>query len=515
MLPDYRVRQRDTLIDITRAITSELDLNVVLKLIVQSSVEVLSGHAGLVALIEGDRRYTVRQSYAVPAPLLNQLNPLLDKARSVEEAETILERNLITVADEFGLGLWQVVSLPLRVRQTLLGRLYVFRVRGGTFGGNERALLQMFADQAAIAVYNARLYQDLITEKSRLDAVLEFSADGVIIMDAAHRIMTFNRALVQMTGIDAAEAIGKRFEDVIVLTNRRAGMLLGEAEANGWPLAGAALPLLVEADIARGSNRPVSVEIYFTALIDRDGRLANIIADVRDISRFREADAMKSTFMSVVSHELKTPVALIKGYSSTLNRKDAKWDENVVREGLHVIEEESDRLAKLIDDLLDASRVEAGGLKLIPVELDIDALARDVVRKMQPQFKSHRLQADLPPDLPLVHADESRITQVLRNFITNAVKYSPEGSEVRIGSRVTLREVVISVTDQGSGIPQDEQKNLFTRFYRADNALTRKTQGAGLGLYLCKAIIDAHNGRIWVESDGKSGSTFSFSLPRA
>lgn len=515
MLPDYRVRQRDTLIEITRAITSELDLSVVLKLIVQNAVEVLSGHAGLVTLIENGRRYAVRQSYAIPAPLLSQLKPLLEKAEDVEQAESILERNLITIAKEFGLGMWQVVSLPLRVREDLLGRLYVFRVRGGTFSANERSLLQMFADQAAIAVYNAQLYQDLITEKRRLDAVLEFSADGVVIMDAAHRIMTFNHALVQMTGIAAADALGKTFEDVIVLGNRRAGMLLSEAEANGWPLTGAALPLLVEADILRAGGKPVSAEIYFTALIDRDGKLANIIADVRDISRFREADAMKSTFMSVVSHELKTPVALIKGYSSTLNRQDAKWDEEVVRNGLHVIEEESDRLAKLIDDLLDASRVEAGGLKLIPVELDIDALARDVVRKMQPQLKTHRLIADLPIDLPLVHADESRITQVLRNFITNAVKYSPDGGEVRIGSHVTPREVVISVADQGSGIPPDEQKNLFTRFYRADNALTRKTQGAGLGLYLCKAIIDAHNGRIWVESDGKSGSTFSFSLPRA
>jgi len=395
-----------------------------------------------------------------------------------------------------------------------LGNLYIFRSFGGEFSANDRLILQSFADQAAVAVNNARLYFELSQEKRRLDAILEFSADGVVIMDATHRIVMFNHALSNLTGVSQAGAIGQRFEDVVRLENQRAGEMLGDAEANGWPLAGASAPLFVEGDIVRPTGKPVSVEINFAPLFDRDGRLVNIIANVRDITRFREADEMKSTFISVVSHELKTPVALIKGYASTLRRQDAHWDQQTVRDSLQVIEEESDRLAELIDNLLDASRLQAGNFRLTFVELDIDQLVVEVVSKFQTQAKGHRLIADVRSDLPLVHADEARITQVLRNLISNAVKYSPEGSEVRVTASETPKEVIITVHDQGQGIPPEEQAQLFTRFYRLDNAATRKAQGAGLGLYLSKAIIEAHGGRIWVESDGKAGAHFSFSLPR-
>lgn len=514
MLPDYRVRQRDYLLNISRAITSQLDLSAVLKMILQSAVDMLNGLAGLVALMETDGTYRIRESYGVARPLLEQLNPIVSDIADPRKATTTLERNLVAIAQRIGLGFWQVVSLPLTVGDELLGNLYVFRNMGGEYSANDRLILQSFADQAAIAVNNARLYQELTQEKRRLDAILEFSADGVVIMDATHRIDMFNRALATLTGIEPADAIGRKFEDMLTLTNRRAGASLADAEANGWPLVGARAPLFIEGDLKRLNGKLISVEINFAPLFDREGRLLNIIANVRDITRFREADEMKSTFVSVVSHELKTPVALIKGYSNTLRRQDARWDEKTTRDSLQVIEEESDRLAELIDNLLDASRVQAGTFRLMLVELDIDQLVIKVVEKFKTQTRSQKLVADVPADLPLVHADEVRITQVLNNLISNAIKYSPENGIIRIIGTSTPTDVIITVSDNGLGILPDEQEQLFSRFYRVDNAMTRKTQGAGLGLYLSKAIIDAHGGRIWVESDGKTGSRFSFSLPR-
>jgi PAS domain S-box-containing protein len=514
MLPDYRVRQRDYLLRISRAVTSQLDLGEVLRLILQSAVEMLNGQAGVVALIEPDGAYRIREAYGVARPILDELHPILEAARDTREATQLLERSLVAIARQVGAGFWEVVSLPLKAGEESLGALYVFRVAGGAFSANERLILQSFADQAAIAVNNARLYQQLAQEKNRLNAILEFSGDGVAILDAAHRITIFNRALSQMTGAQPADAIGRRFEEVVDVRNRRAGSTLDEAEANGWPLARSAGTLFLEGDLLREGGRPVSVEINFAPLFDDDSRLISIIATVRDITRFREADELKSTFVSIVSHELKTPVALIKGYASTLRRSDASWDADTMRDSLQVIEDESDRLAHLIDDLLDASRVQTGNFKLVPVELDIDQLVADAARRFQPQAAGHSLVVDVPPNLPLVHADEARITQVLRNLLSNAVKYSPEGGEVRISSRVAPREVVITVSDQGPGIAPEDLAHLFSRFYRGNSALARKTQGAGLGLYLSKAIIEAHGGRIWAESDGRNGSRFSFSLPR-
>jgi len=515
MLPDYRVRQRDYLLEISRALTSRLDLNEVLRLMLQRSTELLSGQAALIALVESDGSLGIRQSYGMGKPLLDKLLPMLAQVSDIEEAVTALERNLVEIAEQVGLGFWQVLRLPLSVGEDFLGAMYVYRVGGGEFSRNDRLLLQSFADQAAIAVNNARLYSEVAHEKKRLDAILEFSADGVIIMDGNHTITTFNRALVALSGIAAADAINRKFEEVLPLVNKKAGTTLEEAEAQGWPIVGSSAPVFVEADIKRPDGQLASVEINFAPLFDRENRLVNVIANVRDITRFRQADEMKSTFISAVSHELKTPVALIKGYASTLRRKDANWDSNTVKDSLAVIEEESDRLTELIENLLDASRLQSGSFRLSPVELDIDQLVVRVARKFQDQHSSHKIIADVPSDLPLVQADEARITQVLSNLISNAVKYSPEGSEVRLTGVGLPSEVVITVSDQGMGIAPEEQTHLFDRFFRAEAAVRKSIPGTGLGLYLSKAIINAHGGRIWVERDGKRGSRFSFSLPRA
>ncbi|MCX6018915.1 MAG: ATP-binding protein [Chloroflexi bacterium] len=514
MLPDFRVRQRDYLLEISRALTSRLDLSEVLRLILQLSTEILNGQAALVALVDEDGRYRIRTSYGVAQPLLDQLRPLLDEIEDPRKAEESLRRNLVAIAQRVGLGFWQVVWLPMQIGEEFLGALYVYRMRGSTFSGNDRRVLQSFADQAAIAVNNARLYQQVNQDKRRLDAILEFSADGVAIMDVAHRIVTFNRKLIELTGVNAADALGKRFEDVLTLQNQRAGRSLDEAEAQGWPLHGNAA-LFVEGDLRRPDGRFVPVEINFAPLLDAHSRMANIIANVHDLTRLRMADEMKSTFVSAVSHELKTPVALIKGYASTLRRHDAAWDEETVRDSLQVIEEESDRLAELIDNLLDASRAQAGNFRIDRVELDIDELVRRVITRFQAQTKSHTLIADVPADLPLVFADEARITQVLNNLVSNAVKYSPAGSIVHVTSSVDNTTVVISVSDEGTGIPAEDQERLFKRFQRLEGAVRKSIPGTGLGLYLCKSIIDAHGGQIWVESDGKKGSTFRFSLPRS
>ncbi len=530
MLADFRVRQRDYLLEISRAITSQLDLSVVLRLVLEAAVEMVAGQAGLIVLQEEGGSLAVRASLGLPDPVLELLSPLwtdlADRGREGGLWRSIdLERRLMLASAAAGVALRQVVALPLSFGEQTVGAIFVFRRWGGRFSTNDRQVLASFADQAAIAVHNAQLYEQVSREKRRLDAIIEYSADGVMILDAAHRIQVFNRALAAITGWSAAEALGREHDQIVRWARIDSGTELSAAEAGGWPLTasvgrGRRNVLYVEGDLRRRDGSTVTVGITYAPLLDREGRLVNVIVNVHDITRFREAEELKSTFVSVISHELKTPVALIKGYAGTLRREDAHWDEATLRESLRVIEEESDRLNELIDNLLDASRLQAGALPLKMGEVALDAMARRLVTRFRSAQQApddekprHRFEVSFPDHFPLVEGDEARLEQVLSNLLTNAIKYSPNGGTIRVRGQVLPDQVVVTVSDEGIGIAPAEQTRIFDAFYRVDDAPTRRTQGTGLGLYLAKAVVEAHGGRIWVESEPGQGAAFSFSLP--
>jgi signal transduction histidine kinase len=258
---------------------------------------------------------------------------------------------------------------------------------------------------------------------------------------------------------------------------------------------------------------PLPVGITYAPLISPDGQLINIVATVRDISHFREADEIKRTFISVISHELKTPVALIKGYVGTLRREDATWDRTVIQDSLAVIEDETDRLTELIDNLLDATRLQSGTLSLNRSDLALGYTTKRVVERFTVQAPQHQFVVDFPEDFPVIMGDEDRLEQVLYNLLSNAVKYSPNGGEIRISGQVRIEQVIICISDQGPGIAPGDIPYIFDRFYRSSEA-SKKTKGAGLGLFLSRAVIEAHGGRIWVDPMPDQGARICFSLPR-
>jgi signal transduction histidine kinase len=272
------------------------------------------------------------------------------------------------------------------------------------------------------------------------------------------------------------------------------------------------MTLYVEGDLDRPDPPTLPVGITYAPLLNDQGALRNIIVTVRDITRFRTAEEIKTTFISIISHELKTPVALIKGYASTLRRDDASWDRAEVADGLGVIEDEADRLASMIEDLLDASRLQAGGLKLSLADVSLAAVAERQAERFRLQSDKHTIVVDFPADFPPILADETRIEQVISNLVSNAIKYSP-GGEIRISGRFQPEQVTLCVRDEGPGIDPADMPYIFDRFYRADRA-ARRTKGAGLGLYLARAVVEAHGGRIWVARQSEKGTQICLSLPR-
>lgn len=526
-LVDVRILQREYLLAITRALTAELDLHDVLRIILQASVELVSGRAGMIALVEPSKEaFRVAAVYGIPPHLVDHFAPLVRGLPYEEGAEheviPELTRRLNEVARRANLGLTKVLRLPMISGDKVIGLIYVFQAGNYVFVPDAENLLRSFAEQAAIAVKNARLYQQIHKEKQRLDAILEHSADGVMILDPALRITVFNKALSRMTGWDAAEAIGCFHDEVIRWHKLKTDTDLNEALANGWPLPGAA-HLYVEGDLQRpkeahhqAERDRISLGITYAPLLDQSGRMTDIIANVRDLTRYREEEALQKTFISVVSHELKTPVSIIKGYAGTLRRQDANWSPEIVHESLMVIEEEADNLTNLIDNLLEASRLQSGTFSLeVSDDVNLARLAADTARKFQNQTNKHTFTLEFAPDFPPICGDERRLTQVFNNLIGNAIKYSPDGGPIVISGQVHSEHVLVSVRDSGIGIPLHEQHRIFQKFSRLDNALSRTTEGTGLGLFLTKAIVEAHKGRIWFanNSDGP-GTTFTFSLPR-
>lgn len=511
---EHLIRQRDHLLDISRALTSRLSLKEVLSRILRSATEMLNGQAGLIALADGNG-FAVRASYGINPEVLEHFTLLLtDIPRNDPEAFVIpeLSHKMQSVGAASGTGLQQVIALPMVINAQLVGVIYVFRAIGGSFTRNDIRMLQSFADQAAIAVQNAHLFETVAQKKQRLDGVLRHSADGIMLLNPDLTIESINLALSRITGWPAEEAQGAHHERVIHWAKREPGADLSEALEAGWPHYDQNV-LYVEGDLRNINGTTISVGITYAPLFNAGGQLVTIIANVRDITKFREADEAKKTFISVISHELKTPVAIIKGYASTYSRPDVNWNQETVIEGLKVIEEEADRLSTLIENLLDTTRLQFGGLHLTLGEVELASLCKEIAAKMQTQTERHLIVATFPPDFPTIQGDEERLSQVISNLIGNAFKYSPNGGDIEITGQSLGNVVQVSISDQGIGIAPDQQEYIFDRFYRVDNALSRKTQGAGLGLYIVKSIVDAHGGKVWIDSEPEKGTTFSFTLP--
>ena len=261
------------------------------------------------------------------------------------------------------------------------------------------------------------------------------------------------------------------------------------------------------------SNRDLHVLDTFAR--QAAGALQQARATAEMLAEKTRLEEMQNTFVSIVSHELQTPVAIIKSYAATLAREDVVWSPETIQRVSHNIEDECDRLHRLITDLLDLSRIQAGRVAMRVGSVDLPEIVGEIIDQLSPRSPRHSLRSSFPPNFPDIRGDADQLRRALFNLVQNAIKYSPEGGEVLIaGELAPPAGVLVRVIDHGVGIAPGEHERIFERFHRADNRLSRATAGVGLGLYITRNIVEGHGGRIWAESPGPGGgSVFSILLP--
>jgi PAS domain S-box-containing protein len=400
------------------------------------------------------------------------------------------------------LGLRSYICVPLVVREDVVGAITLAAAESGRrFAAADLRVAEELARRAATTVDNARLFRQA-EERAQAAGVLAAIGDGVVLVDASHVVRLWNTAATVITGIARDQVIGKRLPAV-------------------WPSFAEALPRVpvgssgepVPADTipVEGSGREVWLSVSGVEFE------AGTVYAFRDLTEERALEQMRQDLVATVSHELRTPLAAIYGSALTLRRPDLELDEAIREKLLDVISEESSRLADIVNDLLLASQLDAGTLRVKIERCDVRELVESAVESARTHLpEGIRLEFEEPGiEIPQVAADSGQLRQVLANLIDNAVKYSPEGGDVRIKLEPVNRSVRFSIADCGLGVPTSERARIFEKFYRLDPAMTRGIGGTGLGLYICRELLRRIDGRIWVEPNDGQGSVFHVEVPVA
>lgn len=398
------------------------------------------------------------------------------------------------------------------VERKAIGVIHVFNNRlGGVFTQFDVNLLMQYARQAAAVVAAAQVYREFIKEKEELEHVIESVYAGIIMVHNNGRIMQMNPSARAMLGIDQDEKLSGDLREVI--KDEGVVEVLARSLAENTEVQ---QEISVPDPHAEDKDAERIYQVQTAMVKGEDQANIGIVAIFNDITEIRSIERMKTAFVSTVSHELRTPLTSIKGFISTLIQDtEGFYDKETVHEFYTIIDQECDRLTRLISDLLNVSRIEAGrALDLNPVQVNLPEIVDKVVAAQKSYTNKHDFNVDLDPEIPPIIADADKVDQILTNLTNNAVKYSPDGGTITVSGKKLNGMVQMTVADQGMGIPKEHLEKVFDRFHRIDNRDTRKAGGTGIGLYLVKHLVEAHGGRIWVESEVGKGSRFIFELPQ-
>ena len=414
-------------------------------------------------------------------------------------------------------------SAPMRHRGVQVGNFFLAGKEGGEeFTREDEEVLVLFAAQAAAAIANARAYRAEQRARADLEALVDTSPIGVAVFDA--RGGTLVSLNLEAKRIVASLRVPGRFPDALLtmLTCRRADGR--EVALDRVPLAQALSRgesvRAEEVELSLPDGRSITTLINATSILAKDGAVASVVVTMQDLAQLRELERVRAEFLGMVSHELRAPLTAIKGSTATLLAAASELDPAEMRAFFRIIDEQADHMRSLIGDLLDAGRIDAGTLSISPEPSEVAGLVDRARNTFLSGGNLHTLRIDLPPDLPRVMADRRRIVQVLNNLLSNAATHSRDSSPIRVAAERDGVHVALSVADDGAGIAPDRLPHLFRKYAAHDAAHDAADRGrrawGGLGLAICKGLVEAHGGRIRAESDGPGrGARLTFTIPVA
>lgn len=398
-----------------------------------------------------------------------------------------------------------LMVIPLAAKGKVIGTINVDDSRPDAFGPAEERLLAIAAAQAGIAIENARLFAEVSAEQQLMQAIIQYTADGLLFINDQGAIVTVNPSLAEMLGLHPGEITGQNIKDSGLHPN----LALITSAATRKTRTG-----VLSTEVTVNTPQPRNLQIFSTTVVDSNKNKVGEVRVVHDVTREREFEQLKDDFMSTVSHELRTPLFSIQGFVQIMLEDDG-LDLANRKEFLTIIQHQAAQLTEMVNNLLDLSKLDAGQLEFERKPVAMLDLVHQVVLKLQ--GFAHRQQVRLvpmmPATLPMVIGDSQRLEQVLTNLVGNAIKFSEAGHEVRICVSTLEKEILVEVQDDGIGIPSEALDRIFSRYYQVEDRSERSAMGSGLGLHIAQKIVEGHYGRIWVESETGRGSTFRFTLP--